>query len=374
MRVALSAIEAGWYHAGMMPSSLTRGEGFLLSKSMKQKNLTDALRRLLVGIAVLYGAALTILSGLWAAGVTQIWWLALSNIFALGLFAPLALILPAALAWRSYWLRGAALVSLVVFLVQFGAQIFPPVVQPEEGVRLRVATFNHLYRNIKVDQIIAAIRSQQADVVALQELTDHVAEAAQKELIAEYPYQFLAADRRNDYGLGILSKYPFRETTREPDFTGQRVVLDVDGKVITLVNVHLPAPKFTVRHFNLFGPRPMITSYYTAQRSREEPGLVRAIDSITGPLIILGDFNTSDREPFYKVLDQRLHDAYRETAWGFGYSFPNKVGPNQLPIPIPVVRIDYVWSRDGVLPASAWVDCESAGSDHCIVGAELRVE
>jgi endonuclease/exonuclease/phosphatase (EEP) superfamily protein YafD len=68
-----------------------------------------------------------------------------------------------------------------------------------------------------------------------------------------------------------------------------------------------------------------------------------------------------------------MHDAYRETAWGFGFTFPNDQRLGRLAVPFPLVRIDYVWSRGGVMPALAWVDCASSGSDHCMLIADLRV-
>jgi endonuclease/exonuclease/phosphatase (EEP) superfamily protein YafD len=40
--------------------------------------------------------------------------------------------------------------------------------------------------------------------------------------------------------------------------------------------------------------------------------------------------------------------------------------------PIPLIRIDYVWSAGGVVPAAARVACASR-SDHCMVIADLQV-
>ncbi len=81
-------------------------------------------------------------------------------------------------------------------------------------------------------RLIAAIRAQDADIVALQELSQPMADAIQQQLAAEYPYQVLMPAELDD-GQGILSRYPLRDVARGPDFPGQRAIVDVDGQAIT---------------------------------------------------------------------------------------------------------------------------------------------
>jgi vancomycin resistance protein VanJ len=334
--------------------------------------LRRAARGLLIGTAVLYCVVVVALGLIWTFGPDGIWWLELSNIFALFLFAPLLLLAPAALLLRSGWLRGATLLTLAAFLALFGSRLAPPFGQPAQGSRLRVMTLNQFYANRQVDELITAIRTQDADIVAIQELSESVADAASQQLRDIYPYQFLTAGVE-DYGLGILSRYPLRTTARTQGFVGQRAIVEVDGVAITVINVHLNAPQAPTRRLRQFRPVKVVLDYDTSQRARDFPGLLREIDAITGPLIVIGDFNTSDREPPYAELAARLHDAYRETAWGFGFTFPNDQQLARLKVPFPLVRIDYVWSRAGIAPAAARVVCDSGGSDHCAVVADLRI-
>jgi endonuclease/exonuclease/phosphatase (EEP) superfamily protein YafD len=328
--------------------------------------------RLLIGTAMLYCIAVVALGLLWAIHPDGIWWLALSNVFALYLFAPLLLIAPAALLLRSRWLRGAALIALVAFLALFGQQLIPPLRRPAEGARLRVMTINQLYTNERVAELIAAIRAQDADIVAIQELSEPVAEAAGRQLRDAYPHQFLTPGAE-DYGLGILSRYPLRMAARTRGFVGLRMIVDVDGAPITLINVHLNAPQVTTRRLRQFRPVKVVLDYDTSLRARDFPSLLREIDAVEGPLVVLGDFNTSDREQPYADLAARLRDAYREAAWGFGFTFPDDQQLARLTVPFPLVRIDYVWSRGGLAPAAARVACDSGGSDHCAVVADLGV-
>ena len=334
--------------------------------------VTRLARWLLIGAAMLYCVAVVALALLWSLHPDGIWWLALSNVFALYLFAPLLLIAPAALLLRSRWLRRAASIMLVAFLALFGQRFIPPLERPTEGARLRVMTINQLYSNQRVADLIAAIRAQDADIVAIQELSEPVAEATSRQLRDAYPHQFLTPGAE-DYGLGILSRYPLRMAARTRGFVGLRMIVDVDGAAITLINVHLNAPQVTTRRLRQFRPVKVVLDYDTSQRAGDFPSLLREIDAVAGPLVVMGDFNTSDREPPYAELAGRLHDAYRETAWGFGFTFPDNRRIARLTVPFPLVRIDYVWSRGGLAPVAARVACDSGGSDHCAVVADLGV-
>jgi endonuclease/exonuclease/phosphatase (EEP) superfamily protein YafD len=334
--------------------------------------LTRAARGLLVGGATLYCIAIVTLSLLWTIAPDNIWWLELSNIFALFLFAPLLPLAPIALLLRSGWLRAAVLFTLAAFMALFGARLIPPLGRPDEGARLRVMTINQNSSNRKVDQLIAAIRAHDADIVAIQELSRSVAGAARQQLSSVYPHQVLIPGDGGHYGLGILSRYPLRETTYKPEFVGQRMIVDIDGTAITVINVHLSAPQAPTRRLRQFRPVKVVLDYDTSLRAQEFPHLLQEIDSVDGPLIVMGDFNTTDREPIYAELASRLRDSYHETAWGFGFTFPDDQRLARLKVPFPLVRIDYIWSRAGIAPAAARVVCNS-GSDHCAVVADLRI-
>jgi endonuclease/exonuclease/phosphatase (EEP) superfamily protein YafD len=327
----------------------------------------------LIGAALIYCIVVVALGLLWTLRVHEIWWLELSRIFALFLFAPLLLLAPAALLIRSRWLRAATALATLAFLAMFGARLLPPFGQPLAGARLRVLTINQLYTNTRTADLVAAIRTQRADVVLIQELTPRLAEAAKRQLIDQYPYQVLAPGD-TDWGLGVLSRYPLRLAEREQDYIAQRMIVDVDGQEVALINVHPRAPQVETRRLRRFRPVKVVMNYDTTLRGRELPRLLETIDAIDGPLIVAGDFNTSDREPPYAELAARLHDAFGETGWGFGFTFPNDKQLARLRVPFPLVRIDYIWSNGGVAPAAAHVICDFGGSDHCAVVADLVLE
>ena len=335
--------------------------------------MVTIIRWLIASTSVVYSVVLLMLSLLWSLADSQPWWLILSDIFAPYLFLPLGLLIPLALLMRSVWLRFSVITAILVFIIAVGAYLLPSA--PEQSnteTTVRIITFNHLYSNRDIDGIITAIRLQNADVVALQELSTAVARAAQEQLINEYPYQLMSPAER-DLGLGLLSRYPFQVVPLDRGFLGQHVVVDVNGQRITVMNAHLSAPSIYTTNLEQIPEIPIIRDYNTSQRSTELPGLLGMIDQIEGPLIVAGDLNMSDREHGYTQLATRLQDTYRSTNYGFGFTFPNDLTMRGITIPMPLVRIDYIWISHDITPLNTWVECDNGGSDHCMVISDIRV-
>lgn len=323
----------------------------------------------IAGVAF-YCVCITCLSVLWWLAPMGQWWIALSNVFAAPLFLPLVVVLPIALALRSRWLIGLSAVPAIIFVVLFGSLFMPRARSAVAvGHNIRVATFNQLYQERQVEEMFAAIGRQHADIVALQELTPPVAEMIQRDLAADYPYQLLAPSEGSG-GMGLLSRYPF---TPLDTVSGRSmpIVVDFEGQAITVVNVHIHFSGIgRVRSQQMFG-LPYFRMYDMAGRKDQVESLVQDLAPIAGPLIVMGDFNTGDREPGYGVMAAEFRDAFRETSTGFGFTFPNnkKMGP--VTIPVPLVRIDYIWTRGPLVPLQSYVDCNNGGSDHCMVAADL---
>jgi vancomycin resistance protein VanJ len=311
-----------------------------------------------IAAAWLYASGLAALALLWAGQPAAPAWLALSNIFAPLLFAPLLPLAAAALLLRSRPMLPALLLPAALFAALFGRLFLPPGTAPEPGPRLRVATLNALYTNCDVAALAAALRSADADVVVLQELSPRVADGLRTQIGAAYPYQHLSP-HDSPAGMGIFSRLPLRPVFRR-GFPGQLAQVEVDGTDVLLLNVHLPAPEWR-------------RGFSTSRRDAAAPRLLAAIDQAPGPLVAAGDFNTAERERLYGALAARLTDAFRRTERGFGFTFPNggRMGP--APAPFPLVRLDYIWSGRGVAPLAARVDCRASGSDHCLVIADLRL-
>ncbi|MBK9711740.1 MAG: endonuclease/exonuclease/phosphatase family protein [Kouleothrix sp.] len=329
-------------------------------------------RRTLIVATMLYCAGLLVLALLCKIGMHGFWWLDLANIFALLLFAPLLLLIPAALLWHSRGPQIAVLVACAAFVGLFGQQLLPRAEQSGSGPRLRVATFN-LHSGLaepQVAEIVAAIRERPADVYLFQELSEPAAIAIKQHLAQEYPHQTLVPSAEHA-GMGMISRYPL-DMPLQQDEPLQTAQVRVGDRSVTLINVSLTSPEIKRRRLPVVGWVQGLGGYRTGKRAREMEQLLRAADNARGPLVVAGDFNLSDREPGYGQLAARLHDAYAETRPGFGFTFPSSLHIGQLAIPARLVRIDYVWSAGGVVPTSAEVSCGDA-SDHCMVIADVRI-
>lgn len=327
----------------------------------------------LLGGATLYGLGIVALAALWQIMPEGRWWVTVSNIFALYLFLPLLLLAPLALAIPSRWLRGVVAAPLLICAVSFGPWLVPPMAPPPEGRPLRVVTFNQRIIAARWPEILEAVKAQNADVVALQEVTPDVIREAYVQLGDTFPHQ-VYSPRELQHNLLILSRFPLREQPVDPNVRRLWVTLDVDGQPVNLINLHFSSPDYGA--LSIPGPVriSMPRGYDASFRAREAPRILADIDSISGPLIVVGDHNTSEREPLYREFAARLTDAFRATSWGTGATYPSNRVYFGLPLPFPLVRIDYVWTRGGVAPAATHVHCNVAKSDHCMVVADLVLE
>jgi len=323
--------------------------------------------------AALYCMGILVLAALWSFAPDAHWSIAFSTIFAAQFFLPLLLLVPAALLIRRRSMYAVTAVPLIVFLALFGARLIPRAGRAAAGgTTLRVVTFNQLFQTNTAD-VVSAIRAQQADVVAVQELVAPVAEAIHRDLATVYPYQILKPTT-NIGGLGLLSRFPLDPADAVDGADGQWAILRVVGQRINLVNVHLHFSGISRVRSQRFGSLSYFRMYDTRGRLAQANALRQAARKVSGGLIMMGDFNTGDREPGHAVLSSDLHDAFGEVGWGFGFTFPNDKRMGPITIPVPLVRIDYIWTRGPVGAVAAHVNCDDGGSDHCMVIADLRLE
>jgi vancomycin resistance protein VanJ len=328
----------------------------------------------MIAVATLYCVGLIMLAALWSFAPDAHWSIGFSNIFAACLFLPLLLLVPAALLLRSRWMYVATALPLAVFVALFGPR-FVPRIGPAVagGTMLRVVTFNQLFLNTNTEDLLTAIRAQHADVVALQELVPPVAEAIERTMKTIYPYQILSP-ANNVGGVGLLSRYPLQPARGLDGAQGQWAILRGGGQTITIVNVHVHFSGISRIRSQRFGSLSYFRMYDTRGRLSQINALRQAARRVSGGLIMMGDFNTGDREPGHAVLAADLHDAFGETGTGFGFTFPNHKRMGPITIPVPLVRIDYIWTAGSIVPVAAHVNCDDGGSDHCMVVSDLRIQ
>lgn len=308
----------------------------------------------------------------------QLPWIALTNLVAVYFFAPLPLVLLAALGCRSRSLGVGFALGLLAFAWLWGAYFVPRPARAQAGEpSLTVLTYNVLAFHRQTGPIIATIRSASADVVFIQELNHTLAAALQSELAGEYPYQVLNP-RHGAVGSGTLSRYPLRptgESLPHPEWIGapQILELDWDGRPVRLVNFHL---RSTPRVDSLRWVAE--TFRWREEQARLLTGYARRARPI--PVILGGDANAGPLNGSYRILAGELQDAWRQGGFGLGHTFPGSTIPGsdrprigRFYVPPWLARIDYIFHTGDWETVTARLAQVDGVSDHRGVIAVLRL-
>lgn len=158
---------------------------------------------------------------------------------------------------------------------------------------MRIATYNIWNSDtgmpIRFSQLIGEIIEVRADIICLQEVSDHEKHNTFSSLCG-YDYSYWQAQT----GLSILSRYPI---DRSADFEYcTSAYIQLEGKTLLVVNVHLPWEKASLR----------------------EKAIVNIADNISSIkadyTLLMGDFNSSENSSIHRFLtnEQSLlgADAY----------------------------------------------------------------
>jgi len=306
----------------------------------------------------------------------RIWWLALINAFVPWLFVPLLLFIPFAL-WdrraRSWLLL---LPPVLLFLVLYGGLFIPSSARAQAAgaETLRVMSFN-LYNYSINEKTAQVIRDNDwPDIVALQELSPYMANLIIRLMGDRYPYRVL--DARSDHrGMGIFSRFPLQPVKPtflfDPASEIQIVNVHTDKATFTFYNVHPHSTNVFVLMQRSLAMDKIVAKGY-AERLNFAQALVKDIQTRAGPVIVAGDFNSTDQSDVYATLTPLLNDAHRAVGWGFGHTFPAYANrwPN-IPTPARLVRIDMIFYSTDFRALASGVSATHGESDHLPVHATL---
>lgn len=301
------------------------------------------------------------------------WWLFMFNSLALYLFVPLPAILIVAFLGRrrEVWIGLGVSLALATYLFG-GLFCSKSAALHAAGTPLTVMSYNILGYNENSVGVVAAIRASNADVVTLQELNPVIAEAIQRELGIEYPYQLL--DPRWDVtGMGTISRHPLRPTgdSLPGAWVGEPQVLMLDWNGASVVVLH--SHPFAT---NLALPAHM---EWTVRERERQAQTIADFARRPEPLIAPMDLNASDQSAAYRIVTRVLVDAWREAGWGLGHTFPGAASPGSSRlsiagtpvVPMWMVRIDYVFHSRHWQAAWAGIGPWDGVSDHRPVIAKL---
>ena len=299
-----------------------------------------------------------------------------------------------------YWIirrKRQMLIPMVGFLIAWPAlnAYFPinfKTKVPTDAIKFMTYNVQHfdLYtpRNgTQVNPIIQYILDLDADIVCLQEYAylyiDDKA-AIHPDFMEKYPYcnadDVINVNNYKYNGLACLSKYPIVEARRVPYISKSNgsalFKIDVNGKIITIINNHLETNRITAHDKDQYnramdaiedkGVKKTVKTLAGIARKRlgiafkiraNQANLVaEEINNADGYIIACGDFNdTPVSYARYKIKGDKLRDAFADTGLGMSHTY----NENRF-----FFRIDHILYTPNLTARNCYVDDKEKYSDH----------
>lgn len=259
---------------------------------------------------------------------------------------------------------GLALIILLLLLFSFSS---PSAALPVAAKKtVRVMTYNihvgvGMDKKLDLQRIADVINRERPDLVGLQEVDRGTKRTERKDEIAE-----LAAMTRMDYafahnldydggqyGVAILSRFLIQdrehrmfENKREAERRGMlRIEVEIGGHRVSFATTHLDYQ-------------------YQDGRLFETEQLLKFLEPVKIPLIVVADMNDEPRGSAYKLMLTQFADSWSD----------DKTNGLSYPADKPVKRIDYIFYRssNGMRVKKVRV-IDTQASDHLPVVAELEL-
>lgn len=265
-----------------------------------------------------------------------------------------------------------AILLLLVALLLVTHPVLPSVsaILPEKssGPTISAMTFNLGLSLTPPDQLAQTIAAAQADIVAVQEMTDQSAAVLAAELAA-YPYQISDTAIAST---GFFSKLPI---------LGYQWLYPPDGRPFLHVVVDQKGTDWHIFPIHFYPPgivwsetRPLPRGIIETDLESEVAYMLQQVAGVAEPVVVLGDFNMSDQSHAYAAITASLQDSFRQAGFGLGRTFPNNFRLAGVRLPFPLVRIDYVFHSSHLATTAATVNCVEGQSDHCAVLVVLKAK
>lgn len=260
------------------------------------------------------------------------------------------------------------ILRIALFVVVAVVLLWP--VFPADAKRtLRIMTYNihvgvGMDKKLDLQRIADVINAARPDLVGLQEVDRGVRRTEGKDEIVElaamtkmeYAFAPNLDYQGGKYGVAILSRLPIKNTEhrlfenkREAERRGMlRIEVEVERKTLHFVTTHLD---YQFEDGRLF----------------ETEQLLKFLDGVNGPTIVVLDLNDIPTGSAYKLMRTKFADAWATSgAKTDGFSYPADK---------PVKRIDHIFYRPGdrIRARKSWV-IETLASDHIPVVSELEIK
>ena len=293
------------------------------------------------------------------------WWPA--TLLLVGPRWPLAV--PAAVLWPIVVsLRRWGLTLLVAASTAFllgaliGLRLSLPAGSAEQG-DVRLLTCNIHRQQVSAEALGAFIRSTQPDVVALQDWSA----GGHDSLFADQRWHV----QRNGQML-LASRFPIARVTivdlgKPPDVPADEraaaVCYDLQSPAgpFRLINIHLSSPHGGLLTF--LDDHGKALEENADRRWQESAALCRLVENSNIPVLLAGDFNTTDDSPIFREDWSDYRDAFTDRGLGIGYTYLNRHTQ---------IRIDHIMAGPGWQIVRCWIG-PAVGSPHRPLVAELRI-
>jgi endonuclease/exonuclease/phosphatase (EEP) superfamily protein YafD len=282
----------------------------------------------------------------------------LCNYF-LPLFGLLAAISLCATALSRKWIIALINIPLPIFIGIAYAPLFYNccLAHSSTGHPLKVMSYNIHQFNREMPKAADLIAEENPDILLVQEIEPHnftkligllARQRDPEPLFYEYEPSILQA---------VVSRFPLRRVSYSEDKNRLLKVQTITPYgCITLLNIHAFKYGWLDRHERM-------------QRILEEDVLQER-----GPLILAGDFNTTDQSETFRMLTANLQDAQQEVGCGFNFSFPAQAFFPTAVFPIPpMLRIDHILHSSHFRPVRTYTVSKSGGSDHYPIVVQLTL-
>ncbi len=276
-------------------------------------------------------------------------------------FLPGPFLLLASLICRARVAIALSLVPLALFVLIYGPRFGPRNESVAAPNSFRVLTFNvGAEAGVTAPEaVLSIVQAAEPDVVAFQELPDATRRQIENAL-PDLPYRAATPD------VATFSVYPLVEAAEfrlsRAAYSSQAVDILLDDRMVRLTNVHLLRT----------GPRISGQRTFAAFVRDYEPGLVenqvselieQHVRPVNGSQVLTGDFNQTEWSASHAMIRGVLQDSFGEIGGGFGHTFPSRIHFGRLELPLPLVRIDYVFHSEDLSAINARIG-PNAGSDH----------
>jgi endonuclease/exonuclease/phosphatase family metal-dependent hydrolase len=250
-------------------------------------------------------------------------------------------------------------ITLAVFIICSGAiLIYFPIHSPTKKLpenSVKVLTYNVMrfdqqkkHSKENPNPILQYIIDQDADIICLQEFGNNtkndklLTKSNVVGALKATPYHHIEFSKTNAIGLAVFSKYPILSVKRIPiesEFNGALIAeLDVNGKKLTLINVHLESNRISADeradYYNLTkdpdAQKLEAFTYMMFERltpafkiRAEQAALIADVikDNPNPYLIVCGDFNDTPISYATHTIRKNLKDAFVSSGSGMGITF-----------------------------------------------------